>query len=863
MVPKVAGSSPVVRPPLCFFSFDFIAITTSAITMPRRTMSKEKKAPKFSLLPSLPPLVKAIIYLFWSFFSCLSLISFHPNQPCTQNWIGLLGWSLSTILTYSFGAAALAFPPYLLLLSIFNFRKTPLQLIRKKHLALATILVSLSFLLSMVSPTTTLPSYLENKLPQFSIGLNSPVSYLGGIPFYIAYTGQSICVKHLIGRVGTAVFFSISLIASLLYLTNGFAFAKKKNLGGLAKKYFYRLFLFSRKAMANLLDKGKYLPKPSIKITSKQPSSPLVPTVISSSESSKNSHLVPTGSQDSLLLLTPHPQERSLKNFIQEPSPLPHDYQSLNNLKGGTLPPSSLNIDSSKKSSKITPLPLPSQKTPLSNITRQPSKLQRTTPLRCPEEFLPDCHLLSKKTSNSNLSLKEELKNKAQVLHETLSSFGIEVSLGNICSGPTLASFEVLPQTGVKVQKIKALENDIALNLQASSIRIIAPIPGKAAVGIEIPNPYPQEVNFRDLLEDYRKSSTKLQIPLLLGKKANGENLWADLATMPHLIIAGTTGSGKSVCINAIVMSIIMTTHPSDIKLVIVDPKKVELTGYSELPHMLSPVVTEAKDAHSALMWLVREMEHRYEILRRLGLRNIQSFNSRSVDEEIENSSDIEIPEKMPFIVGIIDELADLLLSSSQDVETPIVRLAQMARAVGIHLILATQRPSREVITGLIKANFPSRISFKVSSRINSQIVIDEPGAEILMGNGDMLFLSPSSFGTIRAQGAYIRDDDINRVIQDLRKKFPTNYIVPSFDTSDVSCDVNFSEKDPLLQQAKDLILQTGNASTTFLQRKLKVGYARAASLMDQLEEAGVIGPSEGAKPRKILSRLQPPEHLQ
>ncbi|WP_213358399.1 FtsK/SpoIIIE family DNA translocase [Chlamydiifrater phoenicopteri] len=816
-------------------------------------MSKEKKAPKFSILPSLPPLAKAIIYLFWSCFSCLSLISFHPNQPCTQNWIGLLGWSLSTILTYSFGAAALAFPPYLFLLSVLNFKKTPLHLIRKKHLALVIALISLSFLLSMASPTAVLPSYLENKLPRFSIGLDSPVSYLGGIPFYIAYTGQSICVKHLIGRVGTAVLFSTSLVGAILYLSNGLAFAKKKNLGSSVKKRLYSLLSFLKKVMSNLLDKRKYLPKPSIKITSKQIGNPLIPTILPSSESSPPPCTpLPTSSKpkDPLLLITPHPQERSLNSFIQSS---PARKSSLENKKHD-LTKSFPKTPFPSDSSKITPLPL----TPQPKITAQ-----KTTPLRHPEEFLPDCHLLSKKTSNSNLSLKEELKNKAQVLHDTLSSFGIEVSLGNICSGPTLASFEVLPQTGVKVQKIKALENDIALNLQASSIRIIAPIPGKAAVGIEIPNPYPQEVSFRDLLEDYRKSSTRLQIPLLLGKKANGENLWADLATMPHLIIAGTTGSGKSVCINAIVMSIIMTTHPSDIKLVIVDPKKVELTGYSELPHMLSPVVTEAKDAHSALIWLVKEMEQRYEILRRLGLRNIQSFNSRTVDEEIEGSLDLEIPSKMPFIVGIIDELADLLLSSSQDVETPIVRLAQMARAVGIHLILATQRPSREVITGLIKANFPSRISFKVSSRINSQIVIDEPGAEILMGNGDMLFLSPSSFGTIRAQGAYIRDDDINRVIQDLCKKFPTNYVVPSFDISDLSCDVNFSEKDPLLQQAKDLILQTGNASTTFLQRKLKVGYARAASLMDQLEEAGVIGPSEGAKPRKILSRLHPPEHLQ
>lgn len=469
---------------------------------------------------------------------------------------------------------------------------------------------------------------------------------------------------------------------------------------------------------------------------------------------------------------------------------------------------------------------------------------------------LPQYHLLSKRNVRRPESLLEELKKKAAILQQTLASFGIEAAIGNICSGPTLAAFEVLPNTGVKVQKIKALENDIALNLQASSIRIIAPIPGKAAVGIEIPNPDPQPVNFRDLLEDYQKLSQRLQVPLLLGKKANGDNFWTDLATMPHLIIAGTTGSGKSVCINTIVMSLIMTSPPTDIKLVIVDPKKVELTGYSQLPHMLTPVITEAKEAHSALIWLVREMELRYEILRFLGLRNIQSFNARSRNAEIEASYDKEIPEKMPFIVGIIDELSDLLLSSSHDIETPIVRLAQMARAVGIHLILATQRPSRDVITGLIKANFPSRIAFKVANKVNSQIIIDEPGAENLMGNGDMLVVSPGSFAPLRVQGAYICDEDINKVIKDLCSRFPCKYVIPSFDTYDDASSLDPDSLDPLFNQAKTLVLQTGNASTTFLQRKLKIGYARAASIIDQLEEARIVGPSEGAKPRQILVQL-------
>ncbi|MCH9608741.1 MAG: DNA translocase FtsK [Chlamydiales bacterium] len=465
---------------------------------------------------------------------------------------------------------------------------------------------------------------------------------------------------------------------------------------------------------------------------------------------------------------------------------------------------------------------------------------------------IPPSSLLTEIAPVDQSQLTSDLKRQAEVLEETLSSFGIDAKVGDIHCGPTITSFEVHPAFGVKVQKIKALEKDLALNLQARSIRIIAPIPGKAAVGIEIPNLYPQEVSFRELLEEYRG---KLHIPLLLGKMVNGESVVTDLAKMPHLIIAGATGSGKSVCINSIVMSIMMTARPDEIKLVMIDPKKVELTAYTHLPHMLAPVITEPAGAVAALNWLTKEMDRRYEMFRQLGIRNIHSFNTRKINEELETSLDIEIPKKMPFIVVIIDELADLMMISSSDIETPIARIAQMARAVGIHLILATQRPSREVITGLIKANFPTRIAFKVSSRVNSQIIIDENGAESLLGNGDLLFMPPGTSSLLRAQGAFIRDDDINKTIHYICSQAPTNYLIPNFDTYRDPLDSDLddsSPRDALYDDAKNLVLETGTASTTFIQRKLKVGYARAAGLMDQLEDRGVIGPSEGAKPRKI-----------
>jgi DNA segregation ATPase FtsK/SpoIIIE, S-DNA-T family len=469
---------------------------------------------------------------------------------------------------------------------------------------------------------------------------------------------------------------------------------------------------------------------------------------------------------------------------------------------------------------------------------------------------LPSADILNIPKKSDTSQLKKELKQKADLLEETLMSFGIEAKVGQIHSGPTITSFEVHPAVGVKVGRIKTLEQDIALNMEAKSIRIIAPIPGKAAVGIEVPNKQPQEVSFKELLSSWREMGSPYKIPMLLGKTVNGEPVLADLAKMPHCIIAGATGSGKSVCINSIVMSILMTATPDEIRLLMVDPKKVELTPYTNLPHMLAPVITDPKTACMALNWLVKEMEKRYEFLKITGQRNIESFNNRTKNEELEKAAPVEIPQKLPYYVAIIDELADLMMVASSDIETPIARIAQMARAVGIHLILATQRPSREVITGLIKANFPARISFKVASRVNSQIVLDEIGAETLLGNGDMLFLPPGSSHLVRAQGVFVRDEEINRTIEFITKQAPPQYIISSFDrlpelASDFSQDAE--PQDSLFEDAKNVVLSTGNASTTFLQRKLKVGYARAASLMDELEKKGIVGPQEGAKPRKIF----------
>lgn len=467
---------------------------------------------------------------------------------------------------------------------------------------------------------------------------------------------------------------------------------------------------------------------------------------------------------------------------------------------------------------------------------------------------LPSPIHLSNPSSIDHPQLKKELKRQAQVLEETLKSFGIEAQVGEINCGPTITSFEVQPAIGVKVQQIKTLANDIALNMQAKSIRIIAPIPGKAAVGVEVPSLYPRQVSLKEMLLHYNSIPKKMNIPILLGKTVTGESVIADLAKMPHCLIAGATGSGKSVCINTIVMSILMNSSPEEIKLLMIDPKKVELTQYSKLPHMIAPVITESHGAYAALQWLVKEMQNRYDILKYSQTRNITAFNMRK-NKKLPEEPPIPIPDKLPLIVAIIDEFADLMMVSSSDLETPVARIAQMARAVGIHLILATQRPSREVITGIIKANFPCRIAFKVASRINSQIILDEIGAESLLGNGDLLFQPPGSSSILRAQGAFISDEDINKTISSISEKYPPNYIIPSFDAMkpESSDSKEFSPRDELYDQALMIILETKNASTTFLQRKLKIGYARAASLIDELEANGIVSPPDGSKPRRVL----------
>jgi len=466
---------------------------------------------------------------------------------------------------------------------------------------------------------------------------------------------------------------------------------------------------------------------------------------------------------------------------------------------------------------------------------------------------LPPLSLLKKTIVPTDGKLAKEVANNARILEKTLESFNVKAKIIHISQGPTVTRYEVEPAPGVKVSKIVNLADDIALSLAASGVRIEAPIPGKAAIGIEVPNKVTLSVPLRDVLEsdEFLQSTSKLVVAL--GKDIAGKTVTADLGKMPHLLVAGSTGSGKSVCINTLLTSILFKATPQEVRLILIDPKVVELTSYNGLPHLLTPVVTDAKKAASALRWAVQEMERRYELFAAAGVRDIGRYN-----EMIEQFSKGEGAngEKIPYIMIIIDELADLMMAAPVDVEDAIIRLAQKARASGIHMVLATQRPSVDVITGLIKANVPSRISFAVSSQIDSRTILDMAGAEKLLGKGDMLFYPIGMPKPLRVQGAFIADSEVEQLTEYIKKQVAP----PEYLDGITACEGASKEEkktsvfeDELFEDAIKMIMDTNQASASMLQRKFRIGYTRASRLIDTMEEMKIIGPNIGSKPRDII----------
>ncbi|MEE9156001.1 MAG: DNA translocase FtsK, partial [Gemmatimonadota bacterium] len=489
---------------------------------------------------------------------------------------------------------------------------------------------------------------------------------------------------------------------------------------------------------------------------------------------------------------------------------------------------------------------------------------------------LPPLELLSPAPEQEFSVSEEKLDALGKVLVDKLRTFRVEGRIGGRTTGPVVTQFEVVPASGVKVGRIAALADDLALALKAPSVRIIAPIPGKGAVGVEVPNPERKTVYLRELLESSAYRNNRAELPLALGEDVTGQPYVSDLTSMPHLLIAGVTGSGKSVCINAIITSLIYRYTPDRLRLLLVDPKMVELAGYNVLPHLRHTVVTDNSDAASVLKWLVYEMERRYAWLGANGCRNVAEFNRRVTKGATVRppGSDlleaIEEPEPLPYIVLIIDELADLMMTVQAEVERPLAFLAQKARATGIHLVVATQRPSVNVITGLIKANFSCRIAFRVASKVDSRTIIDQNGADTLLGNGDMLFLPPGESEPVRIQGTFVSTEDTERLMEWYR--IAAEQPVPTGEEEDILESVRgreleeadrstvrevLEESDPLFRQAAELVIQNQQGSTSLLQRRLKIGYGRAARIVDQLHAAGIVGPPEGSKPREILVTLE------
>ena len=519
--------------------------------------------------------------------------------------------------------------------------------------------------------------------------------------------------------------------------------------------------------------------------------------------------------------------------------------------------------------------------------TEEPKKATKITLPQSDDKTyeFPPLSLLKEQAKPDSSNSEEEHRGNAENLLRILGEFGVEVTLGEIHVGPVITRYEVVPAAGVRVEKIAGLDKNIALGMRAQSVRILAPIPGKAAVGVEVPNLHPTPVGMRELLESEDWASAKAEIPIALGKDVSGAPLISDLAKMPHLLIAGATGSGKSVCINSIVASILYSKSPKDLRFIMVDPKVVELKIFNSLPHMLIPVVTEPKKVPAALKWLLGEMEQRYQLFAKVNVRNIVGFNSRkkagksdpAPAGEVQGSltgvdplfdDGVEIPERLPYIVAIIDELADLMMVAPAEIETSIARLAQLARAAGIHLIIATQRPSVNVITGVIKANLPSRIAFQVASQVDSRTILDTKGADTLIGRGDMLFSPPGSSRLVRSQGAFVSDEEVMAMVEFLKKNGPPQYAqsvqaqidrdarADDEDEEGEGDDSDLGDDEELYNQALEVLKSTKRASTSMIQRRLRIGYNRAARIMDLMEDKGIVGPENGSSPREILVDL-------
>jgi len=511
------------------------------------------------------------------------------------------------------------------------------------------------------------------------------------------------------------------------------------------------------------------------------------------------------------------------------------------------------------------PLASKSPLKPLLNYLK--NSLTGTPPLGSVD--LPEMDILEEAEDFPFEFLARKAQTAATTLERTFNEFGLNVKVTEIDTGPVVTQFELELEAGLRLSKVTNLQDDLAIALRVPAIRVVSPIPGKNTVGVEVPNEKQVTVRLKELILACREQAAGMRIPIFLGKDVSGRPLVVDMAKMPHLLIAGRTGTGKSVCLNTLISSILMTRSPDDVRMLMIDPKMVELSPYTKIPHLMNPVITDMKKAEAVLAWAVDKMEERYDLLARVGVRHLDSYNKLGKEEvlerlELDPDSDEadSIPERMPYIVIIADEMADLIMTSGKEVESHIVRLAQKSRAVGIHLVLATQKPTVDVITGLIKSNLPARISFQVASRVDSRVVLDEMGAERLLGNGDMLYLAPGTSTLTRAQGTYVSDEEVNAII-DFYGAYPTRYSAEIEQATKAAMQSGQTsgdgprERDDMYDRAVEVVIREGRGSCSLLQRALGVGYGRAARMIDHMAEDGIVGDYKGSKSREVICSLE------
>jgi S-DNA-T family DNA segregation ATPase FtsK/SpoIIIE len=822
-----------------------------------------------------------------------------PNKPA-HNWIGPMGAHFAHWFFVLFGIAAYALPPLLTafgLAYLFGILGYLRERLRWSSLWSATLMVAFTGLLHILD-VYALAGYARER-----IGAQGAGGFFGWLTFEYGF--------WMLGTVGAVIVYSTLGLVSLLFLTSfrlgewlrGFV-SKSPELAeaGLPEEE----AVLERRArdlerQANRLQEEvarsglgadlQPVPPPQVRDLSvpqvkpgrsRKPALPASPESVKEPEPADevvviSSKEIPAATTADILGKPAEPKSEATKPDDKPPSKTEGEPKAAEEKPPEKKPEAAITITGLTRPKPKKPKPVTVASTPLIGNYQLP-----------PLDFLQHPDLTVKPTES-----REELMANARLMQQTLAQFDIEVSLGDITKGPTITRYELHPAPGVKLEKITALNNNLAAAVKAERIHILAPVPGKSSVGIEVPNPVKTKVIMRDLFETDEWRNTKARLPVALGKDVYGHPIIADLTEMPHLLIAGATGAGKSVCINAIIASLLFRFSPDQLRFVMIDPKVVELQHYNALPHLVVPVVTDPKKVILALRWVVNEMEKRYQIFARVGVRNIGSFNSRpknkplpqqelelplhakkekveagaegfavEVDEEIvvPREDDIVIPEKLSYIVVIIDELADLMLVAPADVEMAIARITQMARAAGIHCIVATQRPSVDVITGVIKANIPARIAFQVASRVDSRTILDAMGADKLLGKGDMLYLPPGSAKLIRAQGALITDQEINSIVEFIARQAKPSYEMEIHQQlsrpSSVGDESGIDEDEEVIQDCIEVIRSEQKASVSLLQRRLRLGYGRAARIMDELENRGIVGPSKGAEPRDILIDL-------